>query len=65
MEDYDTKRSHNDQSGLIAVSVAIALILEGYWFTQSLNDKDKLINQLQMENSTLQGELKGYSQGRH
>jgi outer membrane murein-binding lipoprotein Lpp len=56
--------SHNDASGLIAAAVAAALILEGYFFTQTINSKDQQIQTLQQQVTQSEARFQGFVEGR-
>jgi hypothetical protein len=56
--------SHNDASGLIAVCVAAALILEGYFFTQTISSKDEQIQALQQQVAQSEARFQGFVEGR-
>jgi hypothetical protein len=58
------KDSYNDASGLIAVCVAAALILEGYFFTQTINSKDQQIQTLQHQLTQSEARFQGFVEGR-
>ncbi len=54
----------NDVSALVAISVALALILEGYFFTQTINSKDDQIQTLQRQLTQSEAKFQGFVEGR-
>ncbi len=57
-------RKTNDVSALVAISVALALILEGHFFTQSLNTKEEQIQTLKQQLIQSDSRFQGFVEGR-
>jgi hypothetical protein len=51
--------------GLMFSVIAVVVGTLGYHFAQALTSKDQQIRTLESQVSNLQGQLTGYSQGRH